>query len=463
MQKRAKIDTLKTQELKKKALKISINEGAANSVSTSIGDTFITPFALALKGSSAHIGIISAISGLVSPIAQFYGSKLIENNPRKKIVLRFVFMQALLWLPLALIAFLYLKGLLQNTMIYIFILFYILLSITGGIAHPAWFSWMGDLVPEKERGKYFGKRNTIAGAVGLVVTLLGGYLLDRSEALGILMICFGAFFIIAFIFRLLSLRYLHKQYAPTFKLEKGYYFSLWSFVKRYDNFGKFAVFQAVFNFAVMTASPFFAVYMLQDLQFSYLTFTIVGLSSSIFILLFTPLAGKFSDKYGDKKLLLISSLLFSLNPVLWMIIKSPVLLILIPQVLIGLANAAFAISTTNFTYGSVHPQKRPICVAYMNILAGSGVFLGSILGLVLIKYWHPVSINPFMFVFAVAAVLRLSVSLFFLPSIKEEKRFARIKVHPMHIHLFHPFRTMHFNTGWFNHYSFNKKGLKVSR
>ena len=50
----------------------------------------------------------------------------------------------------------------------------------------------------------------------------------------------------------------------------------------------------------MIASPFFAVYMLEELKFSYYMYIAVILSSSIFYLLFLPLAGKFSDKYGNQ-------------------------------------------------------------------------------------------------------------------------------------------------------------------
>ena len=67
-------------------------------------------------------------------------------------------------------------------------------------------------------------------------------------------------FIASIIFRIVSLYQVKHIYCSHFKLHKGYYFSFWSFLKRYDNFGRFSVFQAAFNFAVMVASPFFAIY-----------------------------------------------------------------------------------------------------------------------------------------------------------------------------------------------------------
>ena len=225
------------------------------------------------------------------------------------------------------------------------------------------------------------------------------------------------------------------------------------FLKRFDNFGKFAVYQALFNFVLMIASPFFAVYMLQELNFNYITFMIVTISSTIFYLLFVPLIGKFSDKYGNRLLLHTGAFLFSINPILWIFIKSPLLLILIPQMIVGLANAALVIGHINFTYGSVSKEHRAICTAYANILIGIGVFFGSLLGGLIINYAHPSFINTFVFVFLISAIGRFAVSFIFLKILKDEKKFPSLP--PQHIHLFHPFKTIHSEIGWVKHVMFS--------
>src|SRR3990167_2497448 len=164
---------LMEEQEKEKSLKISLKEGAFASGSTSIAESFITPFALALKGTSAHISILSAIGGLVSPIAQFFGSLKMEKKSRKYIASHYSLLQAIIWLPMALLGFLAWKGMLNSYLIYFLILFYTFLVTFGGLSHPAWFSWMGDLVPEKHRGAYFSKRNKIIGIVGIIAFLIG--------------------------------------------------------------------------------------------------------------------------------------------------------------------------------------------------------------------------------------------------------------------------------------------------
>jgi|SRR3989338_6252839 len=438
MNKEGKLRNRRFFDEKKKALKISVKEGSASAVAIGLADTQVTPFALAINASSFQIGLLNSLAGLISPLAQLYGDKLMESHSRKSIVRKFVFWQALLWLGMITFSFLFWKGIFQEHLAIIFIIAYTILAALGGIAYPAWFSWMGDLVPEKERGKYFGKRHKITGLFGLIATLIGGLILDITKTHGLVLMGFGIIFFLASVARMVSYSYLRKQYAPEFNVKKTDYFSLLSFVKRFDNYGKFAVYNALFNLVLMIASPFFAVYMLKDLGFNYLTFTVISMSSSVFILFFAPLAGKFADKYGNRKLFSLGCLLFSLNPILWIVFKIPIMLILI-QAIAGLANAAHMISITNFTYDSTRKSHRALCITYTNILGGIGIFFGALIGGILVNYAHPPNINPFLFVFFVSAIGRWLVSLFLVPQIKEQKKVT--KLNEPHFNLLHPVKT----------------------
>jgi len=266
---------------KKEALDISIKEGAAAHISTSTGTSYITPFALAMNASPLQIGFLSSFAGLLNPVAQMFGSKMMEETSRKKLVIKTVLYQALMWIPIAILGLLFWQGIFQQHLVTVLIVLYSLFIIFGGLHTPSWYSWMGDLIPDKKRGRYFAKRNKIAGTAGLIAALIAGLVLDAFKTKGLIFIGFAILFASSFTFRLISHVKLKKQYSPDFKLKKGYYFSFWNFIKTYDNFGKFAVFRATFNFALMIASPFFAVYMLNVLGFSYTTFIIVSLSASI--------------------------------------------------------------------------------------------------------------------------------------------------------------------------------------
>jgi len=432
------INNHNNEKLKEKALDISIKEGTAASISTNLGDGFITPFALALNAQPIHIGVLNSISGLLAQLAQYPGTRLMEKFTRKKIVLWFVFFQAIIWLFISALGILMWKGLLQNYLVYGLIVFYSLLVFIGGIAVPAWFSWMGDIVPPETKGRYFSKRNRITSFFGLIAALSAAFILDYYKTKGLALLVFSVMFALAFLFRFISYILLRKQYAPAFKQKKRDFFSIWDFLKRYDNFGKFAVYHGFFNFAVMVASPFFNVYILKELNFSYSMFMITTVSYTIFYLIFLELAGKFSDKYGNRRLTIIANTFFIITPLLYSIVRTPIGIILLPQLSAGIASAASSISFSNFIYDSVSQKHRSICMTYTNILIGIGTLLGSLTGGLIVNYFHPSFMSPYIFVFLVAASLRLLVAVYFLPQIKEIKKVSRLPSsyavvsHPIH-------------------------------
>ncbi len=434
---------------KKSALKVSIAEGSANSISTGISNAYITPFALKLSSNDLNIGILSSVSGLISPLAQLYGSKLMEKYSRKKIVVASMLWQTIMWLPLIIIAFLKFYGVYVSSLIYLLIIFYTVFSALSGLYYPPWFSWMGDLINEKDRGRYFGKRNTILGLIELFSVLLATAILRFGENTSYELISFATIFSICLIGRFLSFMIIQGQYTPHAKSRKTYAMKISDLIRENKDYRRFSIYQMFFNISIMIASPFFAVYMLQNLNFGYWSYILVTISSSVFYLVFTPIVGKFSDKYGNVRLLVLANVLFALTPLLWMFIKSPIELILIPQMISGLANAALILSFTNFSYDYLTEEERGVGIAYANILSGIGIFIGSIVGGILLEYINISFINKFIFVFAIAAILRAAVALIFLPSIKEKKKVNRIP--PMYVSLLHPYRSIQAEIGWIRH------------
>jgi len=77
--------TNKIEQTNQKALNISIKEGSYSAISAGFGDNFIAPFAVALKASPLQIGLLTSFPNLLSPIAQSFGSRLIETRSRKKL------------------------------------------------------------------------------------------------------------------------------------------------------------------------------------------------------------------------------------------------------------------------------------------------------------------------------------------------------------------------------------------
>ena len=98
--------TLSKQEIEN-TKKNSIKDGTAWSVMFGFGEQYITPFALKLGASSPEIGILNSVPAFIGALFQLLGAKLTdEYQNRKKIVTFFVFVQAILILPLFIVPFL---------------------------------------------------------------------------------------------------------------------------------------------------------------------------------------------------------------------------------------------------------------------------------------------------------------------------------------------------------------------
>lgn len=430
---------------KEHALRMSLKEGCSQSLGVNMSSGFLTPLLLALGGNSFHVGLMTSMNGLFDPSGEIYGSKLMEKHSRKKLWMHAKFWIVLLQIPtLALIYFAF-SGRFENILPWVLIaLWGVLIPFIYGAGYVSWLSWLGDLVPEERKGKFFASRNKIMGLVGLVTLIVSSFILDIFKTRGYVLLGFTVLFSFAIIFRMMSVHYTNKIFNPYFRVNKKSYFSFLSFLKRYDNYGKFAVFQFFFYFSMMLSAPFFAVRMLEDLNFGYVTYTIVSISSTIFYLLFAPIAGKFSDRYGNLKLIYFGAFMFPIVPLLWMFFSNPVALVLIPGIVSGLANAGFVIGTTSFSYNASSPQKRAYCFAYSALLVGMGTLFGSFLGGIIVQYLH-IGFSSMFFAFIISSILMMVVSLYFLPKLTEG---YRIKFEAFHFDSIKPGKTINSAVIW---------------
>ena len=93
------------EKIRRSALKNSLGEAKSSGASASIGELYAVPFAKEVGAQPLQIGLLTALSGVVAPLAQLWGTRLLEKGKdRKRVVLTFVFLQALMWIPIVILA-----------------------------------------------------------------------------------------------------------------------------------------------------------------------------------------------------------------------------------------------------------------------------------------------------------------------------------------------------------------------
>jgi MFS family permease len=420
---------LNEEELKKGARKHSIKEGIFATVRSSLGDNYISPFAIAINASNPMVAMFTAISGLLGPLSQTFGSGLLKKHSRKSILLKTVFFESLMWLPLIAIAILFYKGILTNLLPILMITFFGLYVIFANMGHPAWFSWMGDITDKKHRGRYFSKRNVLMTFVTVVLAIIASFFLDYFKSKEIVMLGFIIFFSLAFLARLISWHAFKTQYEPKVKIRKESYFSYWSFLKQApkNNFGKFTLFRSTLGLVNGISGPLVAIYLLRYLEFSYSKYMIIILSASVFAIFVLELWGKFADRFGNYRTLLITAIFIPLTPILLILSPNPFYLIFVPRLVAGISWAGFNLATGNFIYDNVGKQKRGLAVSYFNLTWGIGVFIGAGISALLIKYVHTTWIEPLFLIFIVGTFARMIVVFFGLNSLKEVRKIKKFK------------------------------------
>jgi MFS family permease len=287
---------------------------------------------------------------------------------------------------------------------------------------------MSDYVPAKKRGQYFGWRSRTVGAVTVGSIVASGLLLNFFQE-----ISYGTGFCIIFscaaAARYISAYFLSRMDEPPHKKDPASDFTFMMFLRRFreSNFLKFVVFSGCLTFATFLAAPFFAVFMLRDLQLSYVTYMALQVSASLAALVALPLWGKHADWVGNVRVLRLSSFLAALIPMFWLFSHNAAYLMLV-QMFSGFAWSGVTLSAGNFIYDAVTPQKRVRCIAYFNVINGVALFLGSSLGGYLATSLPPLLGYRLLGLFALSCLCRLTFYLLLSRSFREVRAAHEVSI-----------------------------------
>ncbi len=410
-----------------RSLRYSIKDGVFASLMNGCTLDYFTPFLLALGGTVRHVGVLSALPSLLASIIQLKSPDMaIRLKSRKRVINIFALLQAAMLVPMV---FAFLLG---PVRVAVFIAIVALFTAFGSVINPVWGSLMADLVREDKRGEYFGWRNKTLGFVTVLSAFAAGFILHEAQRFN-LFLGFAVVFGAAFAFRLISWRYLKKMHEPALVHTGDDYFSLYDFVSRIgsSNFARFVFFVSITKFCVNIASPFFAVLMLRDLKFDYLTYTAITLAATLAANLTIKRWGMHADKVGNLKVLRLTSKLVAFVPLLWIFNQNPAYLFLI-QAFSGFSWAGFNLSASNFIYDSSTPGKRARCIAYFNFFNGLSLSLGALFGgFLAVRLPSGFFQYNLMNIIVLSTALRLLMAFVVPFNLKEVRRVERIKAHQL--------------------------------
>lgn len=416
-----------------------VREGVLDAAKMGATETYLGAFAIFLGGAPLQIGALATLPPLVGAIVQSIGMRISERTKsRRDVVSTLMRLQALLLLPLALLPFAFGSGSeAVNALIGVVVLYH----VTVGLIAPMWNSLVGDLLPPLSRGEFFGFRNKWMAIVTFSAVVFAGQTIHWFAECGSAKWGFVIIFLCSAFARTLCARVFKGVDDVSLHVPDESKFTFWQFIARarYSNFVKFVFFISCMNFAASISGPYFAMYMLKDLSFSYADYTVVVSAAVLAQFVVMRSWGAMSDQFGNRTILKVCGTLVAVNPALWLI-SSNFWYVVFVQFYSGVFWAGFTLAAANFVFDAVTPPKRARCIAYQAVINGILVFSGSFVGGWLVHMipmtwvqhvgvWVPHS--KFLALFVLSGILRVLVMLFLFPSFKEVRQVESIRSHQL--------------------------------
>lgn len=415
-------------EAKRQSRRFGLRDAAFQAAAQGGGENYFSAFALFLHASPFHIGILSALPQLVGVVAQLVSVKVLRYlHTPGHLLIGGGWAQGLCWLPI-----LSLPLLLPEHGTWLLIGCAMLYFAFGHATAPVWNSLLVDVVETNGRGAYFAQRARITAVTSFVALGVAGAILTLGQTWNAGWIGFLVIFLGAAAARVGATRCQSRitELVPVHRIEAPHGFRHFLGETATPDFRHFLLFSGLMHFAVLISGPFFVVYLLRDLHWSYLQYAgWMASSISAQFLTLTPW-GQIGDRYGNKTLLVITGLSVPLLPMGYLL-SEQYLFLLIVNFFGGVIWAGLSLGLQNYVFDSLRPEERTRGVALANAMNAIGWGIGALTGSWLATITPAqLSLGPWMlapasnlpFLFCLSGALRLVIALTLLKTFAEPRR-----------------------------------------
>lgn len=384
-------------------------------------------FARSLGAGGLHIGLLGALpTGML--FCQFLAA-IVANHLqyRRRLWMCVSIVQRMICLPIAFGPFLFPDA---PSGVWIWLLI-VITAVNHGLLHfatPLWLSWMGDYLPRKGLGQYWGIRHLWMQWTAAACLLGGATFLSMSglavgPAFSVLLV-FGAVFGVADILMFVKVKEPRIRPLPELRLS-----AVLSGPFRHAGFRSFITYGCFWHFAAMVGAPFITLYLLAHIGMSLFQVLMLWACSWVGGALFAVRLGRLVDELGNRPVIVAATAFKSTNMIALLFLPADpafAFWILIPVFMFdAVLNAAIAIASNGFLLKNSPAENRSMYIAAGTAIAGlvggiTSIVAGGMLSLI---GERPVvmagfTLNGFQTLFAASLVLRW-VSVFFAARVHE--------------------------------------------
>jgi MFS family permease len=365
------------QAARERSQRSGIREGACQAMMQGGAENFLSAFAVLLHATAFQIGLLSALPQLVGALSQLLSVKVLNRvRQRKTIILTGAAGQAASWLPLLILPMLF-----PEQASWLLIACAVAYFALGHFTIPVLNSLIIGLIDAERRGTYFAHRAKVMAVASFAALCGAGLFLHWAEIMEARWAGFAVLFLGAALVRIVSIRYLSRINEASASVTREAHFRLLEFLRHEhsSNFTRFLLFSGLMHVSVLIAGPFFVIYMLRDLHWSYLQYASWMAAGLLGQFITLKPWGLLSDRYGNKKVLVAAGLVVPFLPMLYLVSANFYFLLWVNFVG-GVIWAGLALGLQNYVFDAVRAEDRAKGVAVWNTINAAGWFAGATLG-----------------------------------------------------------------------------------
>ena len=400
-----------------------------------VGGIAMAGYLRSLGVSDFVFGLLYAIGPIISPL-QLAASYILERTrKRKALFITFGLIQRVIWLPFGLIPFIIPME--QHTLrIWMVSLVLFIVAFCGPFMNVTFFSFIGDLVPEHIRGRYFAVRMRISTICGIAGGILTAWILDSFSPIYSYAYVFALAAIMGTLDIVCFFRIKFPEMAHSPKEGEGFLQMLGGVVKN-KPYMRFIFFMTFWLFSLNLSGPFILVHLREGVQLSNTLITVaVQILPNVCSVFIVSRWGRTLDSHGNKPVMQVANGILCFAPFLWIITTNnpiSVVLIMLIGLMHGLLLPGFDLGANNIMIGHAPQVNRSMYIAvYFMCTSIIGIGLANAMGGWLLDNVFSITeamelsvlgvvLTRYSYLFALTALLRCFMVYIALPRMVKEE------------------------------------------
>jgi MFS family permease len=339
---------------------------AAEVVGACFGNAVLTAWAVELGASPLLLGVLWGLP-YFGQVFQVPALWLTSHLGRKRAAVVTHTLSRQITLPIAVLPFVDLS---LDTKRAVVVGLFALSSLLAVLGHNAWLAWMGELVPARIRGAYFGRRTALCAIAATVASLFVASLLDTGRLHGWLGVALSAIIVARSLAGAATTVLLLRQHDPLTPTPRP---RASDFARPVSDraFRKLLAYRGAWGVATGIGASLSAIYMLRALGLGFIGVAMYTAGVAVLRVVTTPLWGRMLDRAGGRRVLVACSFGAALSSLAWVFAtQGSAWLIAVDALVSGLLLGGQELAVFTLPLAAAPSGRRPLYAATSVMVGG---------------------------------------------------------------------------------------------